>query len=592
MDYSAFHWSEKARKYAETVGTIFNVKGRVNTVQDLPSTGNKVGDLYLVGLTTDPDLIEYAWLSFDNVTRWEKLGSTATSLAFSAITGSPNDNTALKNALDGKYSTSNPNGYISGITSSMVTTALGYTPYNSSNPSGYISGITSAMVTTALGYTPQQQLVSGTNIKTINGNSLLGSGNLALSSFKLFHHDWFDYQLNDQSWLRADTFSWQDGTVYSNAYNHLVDDLGALLSTTPYYAWHNDEGVGGVYELYTTSETPTTGDYVYISLNGVIDTSSPMPAITSVPDSTHFVLGGKTWTRNSTYDISIKGFSNSTRYIEHIGSYYIEYYLSSDGHKIILPDMETTASNIYSQSGVAWYYILDTTNQRFKLPRKKYGFVGLRDTVGKYVPESYKQDKICGFVYNADAQPTSVTKLNQNVFLNFVTNNDWSYASIKSSDPVQQRSTQMYLYFYVGQFSQSATEQTAGLNTELFNGKVDLNAANLSTAGKSLISGLGMPTNAIENLTLGASGATYIAPANGYFVFSKTASASGQYIWLQVIGQDGTIEYDSALYSSTSSGVLRTSVPVQKGHSVQASYTAGGSTIWFRFVYAKGEQNV
>lgn len=79
------------------------------------------------------------------------------------------------------YNSSNPAGYISGITSSMVTAALGYTPYNSSNPAGYISGITSAMVTTALGYTPQQQLVSGTNIKTINNNSILGSGNISTS---------------------------------------------------------------------------------------------------------------------------------------------------------------------------------------------------------------------------------------------------------------------------------------------------------------------------------------------------------------------------------------------------------------------------
>lgn len=52
------------------------------------------------------------------------------------------------------YDASNPNGYISGITSGDVTTALGYTPYDSSNPSGYISGITSGDVTTALGYTP------------------------------------------------------------------------------------------------------------------------------------------------------------------------------------------------------------------------------------------------------------------------------------------------------------------------------------------------------------------------------------------------------------------------------------------------------
>lgn len=38
------------------------------------------------------------------------------------------------------YLASNPSGYISGITSLMVTNALGYTPYNATNPSGYISG--------------------------------------------------------------------------------------------------------------------------------------------------------------------------------------------------------------------------------------------------------------------------------------------------------------------------------------------------------------------------------------------------------------------------------------------------------------------
>jgi hypothetical protein len=40
------------------------------------------------------------------------------------------------------------------LTSSNVTTALGFTPYNATNPSGYITGITSSNVTTALGFTP------------------------------------------------------------------------------------------------------------------------------------------------------------------------------------------------------------------------------------------------------------------------------------------------------------------------------------------------------------------------------------------------------------------------------------------------------
>lgn len=44
--------------------------------------------------------------------------------------------------------------YLTGITSSQVTTALGYTPYNSSNPDKYIKGIDYNMVIAALGYTP------------------------------------------------------------------------------------------------------------------------------------------------------------------------------------------------------------------------------------------------------------------------------------------------------------------------------------------------------------------------------------------------------------------------------------------------------
>lgn len=40
----------------------------------------------------------------------------------------------------------NDTGFITDISSSMVTSALGYTPYNSANPNGYISSITKAMV--------------------------------------------------------------------------------------------------------------------------------------------------------------------------------------------------------------------------------------------------------------------------------------------------------------------------------------------------------------------------------------------------------------------------------------------------------------
>ena len=94
----------------------------------------------------------------------------------------------------------NDDGFITGINSSDVTTALGYTPYNSTNPNGYqanvlegvqVNGtdltITNKKVnvlvpTQASDIGAQPTLVSGTNIKTVNSQSLLGSGNIEIQS--------------------------------------------------------------------------------------------------------------------------------------------------------------------------------------------------------------------------------------------------------------------------------------------------------------------------------------------------------------------------------------------------------------------------
>lgn len=329
---------------------------------------------------------------------------------------------------------------------------------------------------------------------------------------KLFHHDWFDYQLNDMAWLRADTFSWQDGTVYSDAYEHLVDD-----------------------------------------------------------------------------------YTNGTSTTETVGSYTITYVLAADGHKITTD--ETTVANIYNESGVAWYYILDTANQRFKLPRTKYGFTGLRDTVGKYVPETLPNIKGTVEAYaNASSSDNtsgafSATYLNRGNTSTTSGNGKFEIISIDASRvsstyqdnaPVQQRATQMYLYFYVGQFSQSATEQTAGLNSELFPSKVDLDAANLSTAGKSLISGLGMPSDRYDDLTLGASGTEYTAPANGYF-FVRT-DASGYIILINITSlvESG----NDASYAVPHAALI----PARNGDNVALYYN--GTISNFKFIYAEGEENV
>lgn len=70
------------------------------------------------------------------------------------------------------------------------------------------------------------------------------------------------------------------------------------------------------------------------------------------------------------YTHLVNDISGITAETETIGSYTVTFYRATDGHKICLADQETTVSNIFSETGVAWYYILDTQNSRFKLPRK------------------------------------------------------------------------------------------------------------------------------------------------------------------------------------------------------------------------------
>jgi predicted heme/steroid binding protein len=74
-----------------------------------------------------------------NIVNTGLLSATAgTGISVSTTSGTLN----IVNTITNTNQLTNGAGYITGITSGMVTTALGYTPYNSSNPSGYITGYT------------------------------------------------------------------------------------------------------------------------------------------------------------------------------------------------------------------------------------------------------------------------------------------------------------------------------------------------------------------------------------------------------------------------------------------------------------------
>lgn len=101
--------------------------------------------------------------------------------------------------------------------------------------------------------------------------------------FSLFEYQFTDHVLNNASWLRADTFSWQSGAVYVSAYGKLVEE-------------------------YATGTTQTEDG--------------------------------------------------------------ITYKLTTNGFKIADSTQESAIASLFNSTGKAWFYILDTANQRFKLPRE------------------------------------------------------------------------------------------------------------------------------------------------------------------------------------------------------------------------------
>lgn len=190
-------------KVASEGGTNYRPNGGIYD-KDVPSRVVEIGTIKVNDT--------YYWDS----TQWRLLDTPQVTVAFSTLAGSPYDNTNLSNALDNKYDASNPNnfisragisatspisynnstgviglasgyqipttsqitlinnaiqpndnvsdltndvGYITGITGSDVTTALGYIPYNATNPNNYISR-TGISATTPISYNNSTGIVS------------------------------------------------------------------------------------------------------------------------------------------------------------------------------------------------------------------------------------------------------------------------------------------------------------------------------------------------------------------------------------------------------------------------------------------------
>ena len=141
---------------------------------------------------------------------------------------------------------------------------------------------------------------------------------------------------------------------------------------------------------------------------------------------------------------------------------------------------------------------------------------------------------------------------------------------------IETSDSDLYLYYYVGETVQNANLIDAGRIGEQLATKTDMLQA----------SGAGMPSSKYIDLTLGASGSSYTAPANGYFAlhYITTSNLVNLYMYNPVtqLG-DG-----NSVYTNGWDGYI--SIPVLKDDQVVVVWGGSVSANEFRFIYAEGEQ--
>ena len=118
-------------------------------------------------------------------------------------------------------------------------------------------------------------------------------------------------------------------------------------------------------------------------------------------------------------------------------------------------------------------------------------------------------------------------------------------------------------------------------------GKANTDADNFTATGKETITSYAMPSVSYTDLSVGASGATYTAPADGYYYAKGTSSGTWQELAMVCTLADGTsLDYASNCWAPSANDI-HVIIPVRKG-AVVAFYHSANVSI-FRFIYAQGE---
>ena len=276
----------------------------------------------------------------------------------------------------------------------------------------------------------------------------------------------------------------------------------------------------------------------------------------------------------------------------------------SNGHKFYNINDKAYIDEFFNAMGSAWFYGVDTENERIFLPRDKYfaikGVASSIPVVGNGLSLGFTDGvNFAGTMHNSNALDVRADAYRKNIGESYsgsstglsnttvigVTTDASKSGLVANSSNVIQTNEDKYLYICVGN-----TTNYEGMTDVVNQGmeileqvaqKVNIDGTNLNTEGKTLITSYSFPSNRYIDLTLGAAGTNYIAPANGFVQLSAFKATQVDLVNTSTGIRNG--------YGAQTEDTYRfTFIPVKKGDGFCAWYSI--TTLdYFRFIYAEGE---
>lgn len=111
----------------------------------------------------------------------------------------------------------------------------------------------------------------------------------------------------------------------------------------------------------------------------------------------------------------------------------------------------------------------------------------------------------------------------------------------------------------------------------------------INTYQRTELAGMGMPSNRYINLTLGASGSTYTAPANGWFYFLGRWENAIPYFQMKNT-TISDLEPRVQTCGASTTGYWGLYMPVRAGDRITIDYNDAPVNVRLAFIYAQGEQ--